>query len=382
MNCKTIIKIFLCLTIFLGLETFLSAQQSEEDKKKAKQLFNEGVSYFSAGKHAQALESFQKSYKLRPHWAIRYNLGLCYKELGMYTKAKEEFMDFLEEGGKEIKPATREEVESELANLSGIIAVVEINVNVKGAEILLNGKWIGNSPLTDKIEVDPGSHLLSIKHKDYEPYEEEFILSKGERKSFRITLMPLQKKEISVEGGEKSKGEIKKSKGKEEKPEEGSKKEGEEKGVKGVKAKGKNSWALPVFITSVILTAGSIAAGSAMFGLAVDQKNKLDDLDSSRANGTFDSTKCTGLSPDDCQNLYLRERDDIISKGKLYANLISLYAGAVFIVPAIVAVTKGKLFSKTKGEKEPDELSLNLKSASLITNKTNGDMILLISFTF
>jgi tetratricopeptide (TPR) repeat protein len=99
--------LFLILTFMVG-STCLFAQGSEDDKKKAKKLFSEGVSYFGAGKHAQALEAFQKSYKLRPHWAIRYNLGLCYKELGMYTKAKEEFLDFLEEGGKEVKAATKE----------------------------------------------------------------------------------------------------------------------------------------------------------------------------------------------------------------------------------------------------------------------------------
>lgn len=216
MNKGKIFKaLFLVLTFMVG-STYLFAQEGEDEKKKAKKLFNEGVSYFGSGKHAQALEAFQKSYKLRPHWAIRYNLGLCYKELGMYTKAKEEFLDFLEEGGKEVKDATKEEVEKELDILNGIIAAIEIDINVTGSQISMDGKPVGTSPLPDKLEIDPGSHLIAIKHDGYESYEEEFILSKGERKSFKISLLPVQKPKGTVEeegeGKKKEKDKEKKKK--------------------------------------------------------------------------------------------------------------------------------------------------------------------------
>jgi tetratricopeptide (TPR) repeat protein len=339
-----------------------------KDKAKAKKLFKEGVSYFESGKHAQALEAFQKSYKLRPHWAIRFNLGLCYKELGMYTKAKSEFLGFLEEGGSDVNQATEAEVEKELAILSQIIAVIEIDINIDGSEIWMDGKEFATSPLDDKIELDPGSHLLSISKDGYETYEEEFILSKGERKSFKISLLPTKTAPVEGEGGEKEKKKKDKKKAVEEEKE-GTKIGG---GIETEPKGRKKAWALPVFAATLSLAVASAAAGSAMVAMAYKKKGELDDLNKEYTPG-IDDGSCN--TDNGCYNTYIKKHTGITDDGKLFATLMIVFyslAGAA-AVGTVVSVVVGHPFARSGVEKKT-------ASFGILPGRNGGTLVLDWSF--
>ena len=337
-----------------------------KDKAKAKKLFKEGVSYFESGKHAQALEAFQKSYKLRPHWAIRFNLGLCYKELGMYTRAKTEFLGFLEEGGSDVNEATEAEVEKELAILSQIIAVIEIDINIDESEIWMDGKMFAKSPLQDKIELDPGSHLLTISKDGYETYEEEFILSKGERKSFKISLLPTKTAPDEGEGDEKDKKKKDKKKAIEEE-EEGTEIGG---GIETEPKGRKKAWALPVFAATLSLAVASAAVGSAMLAMAYKKKGELDDLNARWKPGIDDGTCIL-----DCYSSYLKKHGEITDDGKLFATLMIFFYGiaGAAAVGTVVSVVVGHPFARSGVEKKG-------ASFGILPGRNGGTLVLDWSF--
>jgi tetratricopeptide (TPR) repeat protein len=338
-----------------------------KDKAKAKKLFKEGVSYFESGKHAQALEAFQKSYKLRPHWAIRFNLGLCYKELGMYTKAKSEFLGFLEEGGTDVNQATEAEVEKELAILSQIIAVIEIDINIDESEIWMDGKAFAKSPLDDKLELDPGSHLLTISKDGYETYEEEFILSKGERKSFKISLLPTKTPPVEGAGDEKDKKKKDKKKVVEEEEEEGT---GGGTGDETARKGKKKAWALPVFAATLSLAVASAAAGSAMVAMAYKKKGELDDL-----NQKWEPQIFSGECKDACYASYMKKHTSITDDGKLFATLMIVFYGlaGAAAVGTVVSVVVGHPFAKSGVEKKG-------ASFGILPGRNGGTLVLDWSF--
>ena len=360
-----IFKTFFVVSVFI-LSSSLCFAQTEKEKAEAKKFFKEGVIYFEGEKHAQALESFKKSYKLRPLWAIRFNLGLCYKELGMYTRAKHEFHLFLEEGGSQVKSSMKKQVEQELAQLAGTIAVMKIELNVKGAQISMDGKSIGKSPIDRKVEIDPGLHILSITKSGYEPLEEEFILSKGERKSFKLAL-------TSIEGEEKviPEDKVKKKKKK--------KKKDKEKAGKKKKSKIKPGWAFPTFVATVVLAVAGAGVGSAMLGLASGKNGELEDLD----NKCIDDN-CTATPGSPAEMDYLSKRSDITDSGKLYVNLMYAFyavAGAA-VVGVIVSLVVGKPFSKTKVEKEKtaQEKLINQLNVAILPGKKENYLMLQLKF--
>jgi len=178
----------LATSLLLASTGAWAQEPSKKDVAEAKSLFKEGIGLYKNGKHAQALEKFRSSYELRPHWKLHLNIGLCYKELAMYTAAKTEFAAFIEEGGGKVNADEKKQVLMELENLEKIIAVLDIDAGPTGAEIQLDGKSQGLAPLDDPIEVDPGSHVLEVSLEGHYPYREEFLVSKGEQKSVQVTL--------------------------------------------------------------------------------------------------------------------------------------------------------------------------------------------------
>ncbi len=199
-------------TVALGLAALLASHrahaQDEVAVAKAKVLFIEGVEHFKEGQHAQALEKFEQSYALRPHWRLHLNIGLCFMELSMFTKAKASFDAFVTGGKDEIKGSERKQVEAELEKLKKIIAVLEIRIATAGAVVELDGKNVVEAAVAGPIDVDPGSHVIKASLEGFEPYREEFLLSKAEKRTIEIDLVPLEQSGAAepVEKKPRSKG--------------------------------------------------------------------------------------------------------------------------------------------------------------------------------
>jgi hypothetical protein len=295
-------------------------QVSAEDKAKAKELFSKGVGLYKKGKHAQALENFKQSFKLRPHWRLHLNIGLCYKELSMYTEAKAEFEAFVKGGKDKLDEASKETVSAELEELKGIIAVLEIEVANHGATVKLDGKQVGTSPLLDDVEVNPGSHVIDVVMDGHKPHHEEFLLSKGEKKQFSITLEVLPQEEPVPVGPE---------------PEE----------------KKTRHKAAPAFWALGGLTVALAGGATAMGVLTIKKKGELDDLDKAQRDLYPD-----GYTPavhDD----YLDERKEVQDSGKLFGILTTAFmagAGAALVATVVVGVVTHP-FAPKEQQPEPEE---------------------------
>ena len=288
-----------------------SAQEvSDADKAKAKELFVAGVKLFKKGQHAQALEKFKSSYELRPHWRLHLNIGLCFKELSMYTEAKEQFDEFLQKGAEKMDDASLEQVFAELEELKGIIAVLSIDVINPGATVKLDGKEVGTSPILGPVEVNPGSHVLEVEMEGHHSYREEFLLSKGEQKDFAVTLEEKpEEKTVTPVDPAPGEGEKKKTRGK----------------------------AAPAFWAMGGLTLALAGGATAMGVLTLKKKQELDDLDQS----TEDSYSYPGGYTEQGYEDYLDERKKIQDDGKLFGILttsLMAAAGAALVATVVTGI--------------------------------------------
>lgn len=298
--------------IFLWLAAVLAAApagaQDEVAVAKAKVLFIEGVDLFKDGKHAQALEKFEASYALRPHWRLHLNIGLCFMELSMYTKAKAAFDAFVTEGRDEIQKSERKQVEAELAKLKGIIAVLEIRIVTAGAVVELDGKNVVEVAAAGPIDVDPGAHVIKAFLEGHEPYREEFLVSKAERRSFEINLVPLQQ-------------------------------EGPAEPVKSGPSKGGKAAFWVMGGLTLALAAGAVATGV----LALQQHDEVTALD-----GETDDLFESGGYSDAAYEAYLDERRPMADRGKTlgYVTTALMAASGAALVGTVVAGVLSRPFSK------------------------------------
>jgi hypothetical protein len=159
-------------------------------RKEARKHFARGVELLDDGQVAEALLEFQRSYDLKPHFAVLYNVGQAQSVLGRSVEAVDTFERYLSQGGKAIKPARRKEVEQDVARQKARIATLEIRVTPDGAAICVDSKDVGLAPMSQGVRVAIGEHTVSATAEGYEPGELKVTVA-GE--DYRVIQLALAK---------------------------------------------------------------------------------------------------------------------------------------------------------------------------------------------
>jgi len=138
-------------TLILALATSAAAQEPEE----ARDLFNEGVVHFDAGRYDDAVTAFRSAYKLNPSWKLLYNIGQCEAALKHYGLAIDAFERYLSEGGDEVPIERRDEVLEELERLRKMVGAVMFE-GPDGVTVVVDGFERGVTPIPAGVLVSAG----------------------------------------------------------------------------------------------------------------------------------------------------------------------------------------------------------------------------------
>jgi hypothetical protein len=136
------------------------AQSSEELKEQASAHFRQGVELFREGAFRAAEVELKRAYETLPDYRVLFNIGQTQQMLGEYVDAQHSLEQYLDKGGEHIAIERRIDVESQLSELHGHIASLSINVNEGGANVYIDGKRIGTSPIFASIPVSAGRHQV------------------------------------------------------------------------------------------------------------------------------------------------------------------------------------------------------------------------------
>ena len=157
-----------------------------EPKDIARQHYARGVALANAGAYDQALAEFTRAYELVPHYAVLYNVGQAYLELGRTLKAVESLEQYLRLGAASIPTERRREVEAELAALSAELAAIQLTVDEEGAQISVDGEAVGRAPLSNPLRVSAGRHTLAVVSASGRRLEQTLQLARGETRTVAL----------------------------------------------------------------------------------------------------------------------------------------------------------------------------------------------------
>lgn len=108
-----------CLAFSLAGVVTTSTRDARAEQSEARVLarahFNRGVELARAGSYEAALAEFQQAYRISPHFSVLYNIGQAELALERTAAALDTLRRYLAEGGEQIEPARRAEVESTIA---------------------------------------------------------------------------------------------------------------------------------------------------------------------------------------------------------------------------------------------------------------------------
>ena len=157
----------------------------------ARQHFSAGVALLKdpdGAKYEDAYREFKAAYASSPSWKILGNLALCAFKLERDGEAIDAYEKYLNEGGTNIDPGERKQVETDLKTLKTGAVPLKLTVNEKGAmiedvRVASGGNRVVNiyGPVDGTIElrVHPGHHIVTAKLPGFDPQIWEVDLAPG-----------------------------------------------------------------------------------------------------------------------------------------------------------------------------------------------------------
>ena len=154
---------------FLFLATLAQASTAgtnAQDRVKAQVLLGEGATLYEHGDYLGALDRFNGAYAAYPSSKILFNIGQANQLLGRLLDAREAYQKFLDEAPNASRE-DRTDAQAWLEKLQKSLGQLTIISATSGADISLDGKAIGRSPLHGPVWTIPGRHqVTAIKSGD------------------------------------------------------------------------------------------------------------------------------------------------------------------------------------------------------------------------
>lgn len=188
MSLRFIIRISLAVlsVAWLCLATPAAAQ---DEKARARVLFNQGVSQFEAGEHRAALQSFESAYRLAPHPAVRVNMANCFEQLGRFVEAKFNYERFLEESGESVSSEQRAEVEATLARLSTQIGTLVVSAEPANALLRVDGQIPKRMP-SGAVQLPIGRYEIELSATGFFEAQRTILIEGQKETHVSIALEP------------------------------------------------------------------------------------------------------------------------------------------------------------------------------------------------
>jgi hypothetical protein len=164
---RTLARLAFVVALMLGVHADPAPANAQEtnsaEPTEAARHIAQGEELFAAENFDAALAEFEAAHALLEGNAGRYlllwNIGQCHERLFHYDRALDYYQRYLDEGGPEAED--RAAVEATMRALENLLATVELEVNVEGAEVWVDGHPVGTAPGT--IRVTSGTHTVEVR---------------------------------------------------------------------------------------------------------------------------------------------------------------------------------------------------------------------------
>ncbi|MDI1430159.1 hypothetical protein [Polyangium sorediatum] len=149
-----------------GLAQPATAPQAEEATIRARKLHEDGLALYRAEQFSEAHAVFSAAWNLRKQYQIAGVLGDCEMRLGKYKDAAEHLAYYVKEYPQDRPVQYLERARAMLEEAKSHLGTLNIIVDEPGAEVFLDGKLVGVSPLAAPVFVEPGTRRLEAKRGD------------------------------------------------------------------------------------------------------------------------------------------------------------------------------------------------------------------------
>ena len=179
-----------CLPAVASAGPHDAAGDDPKAKVQAQVLLDEGTAAYGRGDYATALDKFGAAYRIFPSPKLWFNIGQANRDLGRPVEAVAAFDRFLRDA-TDAPAETVTEARRSAAELKKKLGHIEVNCATDGAEITVDGKQIGSTPLGEMVWTTPGRHQVAVQHAGFSPAIEDVVVTAGAATAVNFQLHPI-----------------------------------------------------------------------------------------------------------------------------------------------------------------------------------------------
>lgn len=159
---------------------------SEPEQAIALEIYNAGNTAFLDSRYKEALESYRQALRHWDHPAIRFNMAVCLLALDHPVEARENFERSLAFGAPALGPNAFDQALHYCELLDHQLVHLQIECDERGAEVMLDGKFLFMGPGVADKYVLPGQHQVVANKIGFLTTSGELSLSAGALATYKI----------------------------------------------------------------------------------------------------------------------------------------------------------------------------------------------------
>jgi hypothetical protein len=162
------------------------------DEQRARVIERQARNAYEQGRNEEAVERFRAAWEVYKSPWFMCERGRIEAEMDRARDAAQSLSACL----RLLKPADKlavgRKIERTLAEMRARVGALVVDANVPDAEVLVDGKVIGNLPMPDPIFVEPGSHRVEVTASGYASDMRVAVLHAGTSIHIPMRLEPMR----------------------------------------------------------------------------------------------------------------------------------------------------------------------------------------------
>jgi hypothetical protein len=141
------------------------------EEAEARRHFEIGLKLYAEKAFDAALIEFEASYKLNARPSALRNVAQCSRDLKHFAEAHDTYERLLTVHASQLSPAEKAAVVKAIKDLEIVTGSVDLKVNEAGANVQVDDRAVGTTPLDKPVRVDVGKHVIKVFKSGFEPAE-------------------------------------------------------------------------------------------------------------------------------------------------------------------------------------------------------------------
>lgn len=169
-----------------------SPPEAETDLERAKHLYERASRALEAKRLDEALELFRESKALVPSRYSAQGEAYCLYALGRNAEALSAHEALSSDYAAELDADKRRALAERISELKTKVATLSVTSSA-GGSVQVDGRKIGEAPLSAPIYLEPGSHVVVVTRAGYQEFRRAVALGAGQSLLIDASLVPVTK---------------------------------------------------------------------------------------------------------------------------------------------------------------------------------------------